>query len=323
MSDVDLRAILDLVHQGQVIGEDTVNKIFDSLKERLYRENTLLVLFSPIVICGDIHGQLEDLIYLFQVAGVRDRFDETSPQFLFMGDYVDRGHFSLNTFLLLAIYKLQFPDKVWLLRGNHECRSTSQQYGFHTEILTHYGHTALWTKCMAVFDLLPLAALVDGRVLSMHGGLSPNVALVADVNGLKRGYEIPEAGPEADLTWSDPEEQMGLTWRPNGRGAGYIFGKEIVIKFTLLNRLQLITRSHQLVQEGFRWYFKNDQNRAEEGGRLINVWSAPNYSYTSGNVATVLRLGFPGHERYHLPIFQQAKQLTNHQSPEYDSQYFA
>jgi diadenosine tetraphosphatase ApaH/serine/threonine PP2A family protein phosphatase len=130
---------------------------------------------------------------------------------------------------------------------------------------------------MRLFDLLPIAAIVDTDVFSVHGGLSPELILYEDLLTKDRQKEIGEKGVIADLTWSDPDEARKLEWRPNARGAGFVFGEIAVTKFCHRNRLRLITRSHQLVMAGFQWYFQDEGS----SGRLINVWSVPNYQYQS------------------------------------------
>jgi diadenosine tetraphosphatase ApaH/serine/threonine PP2A family protein phosphatase len=185
---------------GEILGEAEVTEILDLLEECFLLEENIVSIRSPVVICGDVHGQYEDakLIFTPGVGG-----DPREHRFLFMGDYVDRGHYSLNTFLLLAIYKLQYRDTFFMLRGNHETRQVTQQYGFMTEILSGYGHSGLWLKCMRVFDLLPIAAIIDTDVFSVHGGLSPELVLSEALLVKNRQKEIGEKGMIADLTWSD------------------------------------------------------------------------------------------------------------------------
>jgi diadenosine tetraphosphatase ApaH/serine/threonine PP2A family protein phosphatase len=270
----------------------------------LFQETNVLLLKSPINICGDIHGQFDDLLYLFAEAramGERpNRHSCFTPQrFLFMGDYVDRGHHSLNTFLYLVCLKLQFPDWIYLLRGNHESRVTSSRYGFSYEIILNYGHSGIWALCNEVFDLLPVAAVIDNRVFCVHGGLSPALPFVANIATLNRVMEIPEEGPLADLTWSDPEAVD--RWRQNTRGAGYLFGSREVEQFTHNNRIEFICRSHQLAMNGFVTYF---EDRDTSQYRLITIWSAPNYTYRSGNRAAIMKYGFSDlDDPRHLIIF--------------------
>jgi diadenosine tetraphosphatase ApaH/serine/threonine PP2A family protein phosphatase len=207
-----------------------------------------------------------------------------------MGDYVDRGYHSLNTFLYLVCLKLEFPDSIYLLRGNHESRQISNRYGFYHECILNSGHAGLWMLCNEVFDLLPMGALIDHDVFCVHGGLSPKLPMLERISLLDRQQEIPQTGPLADLCWSDPENVTA--WRENARGAGYLFGPNETTKFTRLNRLDFIARSHQLAQEGFVEYFAGPE--PTRGYRLITVWSAPDYSYRSGNKAAVLALRVPG-----------------------------
>lgn len=282
--DFDFAREKDTMDKGLPLDERIVKMICLKLMEILHTEDNLLVLDAPINIVGDLHGQYEDLLSLFNEAGGYDK-----GRFLFMGDYVDRGYYSLNTFLLLAMLKIQRPNEVFLLRGNHECRTITRTYGFYDEVLLNYGSFEIWQMVMNVFDLLPLCALVGKDVFSVHGGLSPAVPLISMVHDIYRIQEIPETGPLADLLWSDPAEEITEWKYPNPRGAGFSFGADATKKFCHLNRLRLVTRSHQLAEKGYLYYFK-DLTKIPEG-RLLLVWSAPNYCYTSGNSATFLQLG--------------------------------
>jgi diadenosine tetraphosphatase ApaH/serine/threonine PP2A family protein phosphatase len=299
-ADLAFDAIRDQMDRGEILPEHIVNRLFDRLAQVLYTENNVVTLQSPCVICGDIHGQYEDLQELFKQA------DPNNDRFLFMGDYVDRGKYSLNTFLLLVTYKLQYPGQYYLLRGNHESRQVTQQYGFQQEIISSYGHVSLWTKAMDIFDLLPYAALIDGDIFSIHGGLSPRMPLIELAEKHERRAEIPVSGLLADLAWSDPDDVGVKDYRPNQRGAGWIFGVNAVKRFCLNNKLQFVTRSHQLVQTGFKWYFGDEKEIPP--GKLINVWSAPNYAYTSKNIASILKVRFGGNQRsFETPTFEDVK----------------
>lgn len=275
MSDFNVDYIIELVQGGNSVPEEHLVPLLIKLMEILYDENNVLELTSPITICGDIHGQLYDLFQLFTAAAGDDI---GSQKFLFMGDYVDRGRFSIETFAYLASLKIKYPGQFYFLRGNHECRQVNQMYGFYNETQVVYGHAGVWSLCNDLFDLLPMAALIDGKVFSVHGGLSPKINLIESISILKRQTELPSNGPLCDLCWSDPEEID--TWRKNQRGAGWLFGKSQVEKFCYNNKLDLITRSHQLAMEGYKWFFDN---------LLITVWSAPNYMYRSNNKACVLK----------------------------------
>lgn len=226
-------------------------------------------------ICGDIHGQFFDLQQLFLTGG-------TCPdtKYLFVGDFVDRGLHSLECLLLLLALKVFFPDRMFLVRGNHESRQITQVYGFYDECLRKYGNANVWRYCCDVFDYLSLGAIIGDSILCLHGGLSPAIDWIDQIRLIDRKQETPHDGPMCDIMWSDPEDGL-LGWASSPRGAGYLFGEDVVEKFIHTNSLKLIARAHQLVMEGYKKMF-NDQ--------LVTVWSAPNYCYRCGNVASIMQV---------------------------------
>ncbi|KAM3424088.1 Serine/threonine-protein phosphatase [Cercospora zeina] len=201
--------------------------------------------------------------------------------FVFLGDFVDRGYFSLETFTLLMCLKAKYPDKVTLVRGNHESRQITQVYGFYEECQQKYGNASVWKSCCQVFDFLALAAIIDGKVLCVHGGLSPEIRTLDQIRVVARAQEIPHEGAFCDLVWSDPEEVD--TWAVSPRGAGWLFGDKVSSEFNHVNGLSLIARAHQLVNEGYKYHFASQD--------VVTVWSAPNYCYRCGNVASIMTLG--------------------------------
>merc|ERR1739845_21954 len=171
----------------------------------------------------------------------------------------------------------QFYDLLELFRIGGEI---PQVYGFYDECQQKYGNANSWKYCTQVFDYLTLAALVDGKVLCVHGGLSPDIRTIDQIRTIPRNQEIPHEGAFCDLMWSDPEEIE--TWQISPRGAGWLFGSKVTEEFTRVNGLELICRAHQLVQEGYKYMFPKKN--------LVTVWSAPNYCYRCGNVASILEL---------------------------------
>jgi diadenosine tetraphosphatase ApaH/serine/threonine PP2A family protein phosphatase len=314
---VDTKQIRASLDRGDILAEHVIVGALSRLEAILLTEDTILHVQSPVVICGDVHGQYEDVKALFTAAEA----DPRKTKFIFMGDYVDRGYYSLNTFLLLATYKLNNPNGIILLRGNHESRQVTHQYGFYLEIVSSYGHPGIWNVCMRIFDLLPYASVTDKRIFSVHGGLSPDLRVIDGLMQVDRYHEIPDAGLLADVTWSDPEDGRPVEWQPNRRGAGFIFGEKPVAKFCHWNNIKLVTRSHQIVMEGFKWFFPNRATTFP--GQLINVWSAPNYCYQSGNKASVLKLGFDGEESIELPVFVEAKERIDKDNRAVSLDYFA
>ncbi|KAF4776610.1 calcineurin-like phosphoesterase [Colletotrichum scovillei] len=199
-------------------------------------------------------------------------------RFIFLGDFVDRGYFSLETFTLLMCLKAKYPDRIVLVRGNHESRQITQVYGFYEECQQKYGNASVWKACCHVFDFLVLAAIVDGELLCVHGGLSPEIRTIDQIRVVARAQEIPHEGAFCDLVWSDPEDVE--TWAISPRGAGWLFGDKVATEFNHVNGLKLIARAHQLVNEGYKYHFPQNS--------VVTVWSAPNYCYRCGNVASIM-----------------------------------
>ncbi|XP_017059426.1 serine/threonine-protein phosphatase 4 catalytic subunit [Drosophila ficusphila] len=287
MSDAD-RLVANLRHVPVRLPKEVeVRRLCRSLSDLLLEEPNLLSLQSPQIVCGDIHGQFQDLLHLLDLGGSID----SGHRYLFLGDLVDRGKNSLETFLLLAALKVQHPGKVSLLRGNHECRRATRSYGFYAECLAQYGSANVWKMCCRVFDLLPLAAIIDGNIFCVHGGLSPEIKQLDKFQKLDRCHEIPESGCIADLLWSDPQEAPG--WTASPRGHGHLFGGDVVEEFNRRNGISLICRAHQLVMDGYRWHF---------GQKLVTIWSAPNYCYRCGNKAAILHVNSGGD--YDFQVFE-------------------
>ncbi|CDK29126.1 unnamed protein product [Kuraishia capsulata CBS 1993] len=273
--------IIQDVKRCIVIPENDVRQLCFLSQELLMQESNIQLIDTPITICGDIHGQLHDLLTLFRIAK-----DPPETKYLFLGDFVDRGFYSLETFLLLLCYKVRYPDRIFLIRGNHESRQITSVYGFYDECLRKYGNANVWRYCCDVFDYISLGAYImgasgeSGGVFCIHGGLSPAVEKIDEIRLIDRKQEVPHDGSMCDLLWSDPEENIPA-WAISPRGAGYLFGYDETKKFLHRNNLSLIARAHQLVMEGYKEVFDHG---------LVTVWSAPNYCYRCGNVAAVLTL---------------------------------
>eukprot|EP01068_Selenidium_serpulae_P005455 Selendium_serpulae@DN4032_c0_g1_i2.p1 len=237
-------------------------------------ENNVQSLRVPITVVGDIHGQFYDLKELFRIAG---KAPETN--FLFLGDYVDRGYYSVESVSLVLALKIRYRDRVCIIRGNHESRQITQVYGFYDECLRKYGSANVWRYFTDLFDCLPLGALIEDKIFCPHAGLSPSIDSLDFVRRIDRFTEVPHEGPMCDLLWSDPDDRYG--WGISPRGAGFTFGSDISQQFNHNNGLQLIARAHQLVQEGYQWMHPD---------HVVTVFSAPNYCYRCGNQAALMEI---------------------------------
>jgi serine/threonine-protein phosphatase PP1 catalytic subunit len=221
----------------------------------------LLELEAPLKMCGDIHGQFQDLLRLFDFAGPPPR-----SNYLFLGDYVDRGKQQIETIVLLLSYKLKYPENFFLLRGNHESESISRIYGFFDECKRRY-RPRLWRCFVDVFNCMPCSALVDEKILCMHGGLSPELTHLSQIRNLSRPCDLPDEGLLCDLLWADPEKDI-KGWAESDRGISYVFGADVVTKSLAKLDLDLVVRAHQVVEDGYEFFAKRS---------LITLFSAPNY----------------------------------------------
>ncbi|KAG5187395.1 serine/threonine-protein phosphatase PP1 [Tribonema minus] len=254
------------------IPESDVATLCAMAKDAFLSGPMLLEVEAPVKIAGDIHGQYYDLLRLFEYA-------EYPPctKYLFLGDYVDRGKQSIEVICLLFAYRLKYPDKFFILRGNHECSSINKLYGFFDECKRRYS-VSLYKKFIACFDCMPVSAIVGGRVLCMHGGLSPSLDSLDSIRQLRRPTPVPDEGLYCDLLWSDPEPGT-VGWGPNDRGVSYTFGADIVDEFTAKLDIDLICRAHQVVEDGYEFFAKR---------KLVTIFSAPNYCGEFDNAGGVM-----------------------------------
>ncbi|ORC92263.1 putative serine/threonine protein phosphatase [Trypanosoma theileri] len=251
-------------------------------------EPNVLHLQDPITISGDIHGQYYDLLTLLCMGG-----DPSMTQYLFLGDYVDRGLFSCEVTLLLFAFKIRYPKTFWMLRGNHECHSLSYNFTFHDECVHKYGET-VYNAFQTAFDRLPLAAVVSSVFLCVHGGISPDIKTVDDINDIDRVREPPKSGPMCDLLWSDPMEEEEEEMFPDVlfldnkiRGCSFVFSSIAVERFLAVNNLIGVIRAHKAQFEGFRMFRKVEET---EFPSVISIFSAPNYCGTYDNRGSILQI---------------------------------
>ncbi|XP_038905893.1 serine/threonine-protein phosphatase PP1-like [Benincasa hispida] len=219
--------------------EPEIRQLCITAKQVFLSQPNLLQLEAPINICGDIHGQYPDLLRLFEMGGF-----PPDANYLFLGDYVDRGKQSIETITLLFAYKIKFPDNFFLLRGNHECASINRIYGFYDECKRRFS-VRLWKIFTDCFNCLPVAAVIDDKILCMHGGLSPEMHSLNQVGDIERPTDVPDQGLLCDLLWADPDKDV-RGWGENDRGVSFTFGADKVTDFLKKHDLDLICRAHQV-----------------------------------------------------------------------------
>ncbi|KAF1770422.1 hypothetical protein GCK72_002240 [Caenorhabditis remanei] len=240
----------------------------------------LLELQAPVNICGDTHGQYNDLLRIFNSCGA-----PTKHQYLFLGDYIDRGRHSLEVIILLFALKLAVPKKVHLLRGNHELKAINKNYGFFGELKARFRTgvqqaESLYIHFNQVFSYMPLAAIVSKRILCMHGGISPHLRSLDDIRAIPLPLETAKSHLLAcDLLWADPEKTAN-GFEPNKiRAISHIFGKKEVDELCKRLDIDLIVRAHQVVEYGYAFFADR---------RLITVFSASRYQDELHNYAAVV-----------------------------------
>ncbi len=272
--------------EGRLSHSDAISLVSATAKY-LHKEPNLLTLKDPITVCGDVHGQFFDLLRLLEAGG-----DPATTQYLFLGDFVDRGCFASECVFLLCAYKITYPSSFFMIRGNHECRHLTSFFNFKDECIYKYD-LEIYDCIMAMFDNLPIAATINKKFLCCHGGLSPDISTLNDIMEIDRFQEVPREGPFCDLLWADPvdDEKQGsdeydedgddedmerTTWFSYNetRQCSYIFGIDAVTTFLKKNNLTAIIRAHEAQFDGYKMQMINEQTQIP---RVITIFSAPNY----------------------------------------------
>ena len=253
--------------------EEEIKFVIDKSLPIIKDQKVLVELEAPLKICGDIHGQYYDLLRIFEHCGYPNEYN-----YLFLGNYVDFGKQSLEVICLLLCYKIKYPNKITLLRGNHESSVKNRIYGFYDECKRRY-NVRIWKYFIELFDYLPIAAIIDDNIFCVHGGLSPELETVEDIKKIERPTDVPDIGLLFDLLNSDPDKNI-LEYDEND-GLSVVFGEKIVNDFLKKNDLELIVRGNQVVDDGYEFFAER---------KLITIFSAPNFQGEYDNSSGILEI---------------------------------
>jgi len=270
--------LIEHLSNGDMLDSDTVLELCEKVKEKLLFQGNIVPVSAPVTVVSNIHGQFSDLLELFCVCG-----NVPDVNYLFIGDMVDYGYWGVETICLLFCLRLRYPQRVTLLRGEHESRTMTRLYGFYLECMRKYGSNSIWNAVMDVFDSLPIAALVEERVLCVHGGISAEAPTLDKIRVLNRLQEPGSSGPLNNMLWSDPSEYesaQGPEKAPN-RGTGVTYKEDATRTFCEKNGLERIVRGHKICLQGYL---------SSWDGLVTTIWSAPNFLGTCGNAGAALEI---------------------------------
>ena len=253
---------------------DVIFGIIDETLKTLQKDTPLLVLSGRFCIVGDLHGNFFDLIRIFARNGY-----PPITNYIFLGDYVDRGDMSLETITLLFILKVCYPKNIFLLRGNHEFRAINKAYGFFNQIDDFYKSSDLWERFNQAFEYLPIACTINKQIFCVHGGLSNRLCKVNQINNLS--FPIDGSDLVTDLLWSDPTKYTA-TYNVNQRGNGCTFGALAVSHFLSDNNLKMMIRAHECVN-GYRYSFQNSLLTLFSSSKYTNMQNEAGYALIDDN----------------------------------------
>ncbi|MCQ2821493.1 MAG: metallophosphoesterase [archaeon] len=273
-----------LKQEGKIEKKDLI-ELIKKFKDILKQEPNVVQLNDPITIVGDVHGQFYDLLKILELGG-----DPSKTKYLFLGDYVDRGLFSIECVVLLMAIKINYKNTFIMLRGNHETRQMTSHFNFKHECEVKYD-LSVYDLFMESFDCLPVSCVLNDKFFNVHGGISPDLKVIGDITKLNRFEEPKYEGLLCDLIWSDPldddKEAKKNTWLENdNRGCSYVFGAKAAIPFMEKNNLIGILRGHESQAEGFKMY---DWNKAVDFPTVITIFSAPNYCDVYNNKGAIVK----------------------------------
>jgi protein phosphatase len=254
---------------------DTLISMCQDLRGVFMNEPSMLELSSPLIIVGDLHGQILDLFRILKSCGT-----PPSAKYLFLGDFVDRGDFSVDVVTLVFVLKVLYPQAVHIIRGNHEFSSVCSTGGFQDECEDLFRTPMVFYAFLHAFEAIPFAALIDKCALTVHGGIGPDVNDISQLRKIERPISEFDDSFIDSLVWSDPCEDIN-DFEKSHRGTGYLFGEAALKAFIEKNGIKMVIRGHECVEDGYALQF---------GGKLVTIFSASNYCGNVGNKAAIIIL---------------------------------
>ncbi|OHT14952.1 Serine/threonine-protein phosphatase PP1 [Tritrichomonas foetus] len=302
-SDEYSRLTGDLFHD---LTAKTISDICDSATNVFKNEEILLNLKGDYIIVGDLHGHFFDLIRILKHFGMPPHV-----KYIFLGDIVDRGEFSLYTTISIFALKCAYPDSIFLIRGNHEFENINSQSGFNDEIKEIFFSdpneaTLVFHAVNQTFSYLPIAIILNDDILCVHGGIGPSFQSIDQINLIARPFLSIYGGIANSILWSDPNDNVD-TFRPSKRGVGFDYGFKAIDAFLSNNNLRLLVRGHENIAEGVKYSLQN---------KVITVFSASNYCGSLNNVSGVLIVSQENGESFHTfpslsPYIQRPSKKAN------------
>ena len=292
---------MDEIHSNLPFNDNDIHELIEGVKPILEKDRSLIRIRSPCKIFGNLYGIYNDLMRYFESYGNpsddNQMGDITVMQYIFLGDFCDRGYNSLEVILLLFALKIKYPEFIYIIRGHHEDKYINEDYGLGEECIERLSDDirdpfSIFANINKAFDLLPFGVLVDNNILLVHGGIGSSINTLDDIDSIKRPIEVVhnvtnnEQLKVIDLLWSeycDDIENIDVNVERDKLKKGFIvkYGKNRLNKFLDENKINLLITSHQFVKGGFTT-FNND--------RLLIVFSATNYMNTCGNVGGMITI---------------------------------
>lgn len=281
----DWKALRSYFTKEGKINKNDLSTLLNKFTSIVKKEPNILKVQDPVTIVGDIHGQYYDLLKILDVGG-----NPEHTKYIFLGDYVDRGSFSTEVWILLVALKINYPESIIMLRGNHESRQMTSYFNFLSECKLKYDDE-IYEKIMISFDALPLGAIINDKFFAVHGGISPYLTKLSDINSYNRFIETPKDGVLCDFLWSDPIEDdnqaLSTEWGENiNRGCSFNFGAKALLPYLSGNNLVSVIRAHEAQLEGFKMY---KWNKKIDFPSCVTVFSAANYCDVYGNKGAIIK----------------------------------